>query len=238
MNQMSRKAALLFKGPRGSPVSENIYARGSESNIEDINNGGSIETSQRGLEVGSRTEEIAIGKVVMAEQNDRSEDKNETTGDKGSSWSRNLGDLTIEALRASRAASGECIEDQEKVLTSVLQLPTTEYQKILLCDQIRESRSANQDKSASPRGAAIVELGTSKMKWIPREARNNESEAILDQQEALNGRRTCASPISMRSQDFEVDEATNQNLTDSPFPRLRECYEFLKRWTSLSEEEK
>jgi hypothetical protein len=37
MNQISREAALLFKGPRGSPDSENVDARGSESNIEDAN---------------------------------------------------------------------------------------------------------------------------------------------------------------------------------------------------------
>ena len=148
MKSDSREAALLFKGPRGSPDSENVDARGSESNIEDTNNGGSIEACQRSLEAGSRTEGVKMGKVVMAEQKDRVEDKNETTGDKGSSWSRNLGDPTVDAPRASRAASGECIEDQEKMLTSVLELPTTEYQNIPSCDQIRESRSANQDCEA------------------------------------------------------------------------------------------
>ena len=84
-----------------------------------------------------------MGKVEMAEQKDRVEDKNETSGDKGSSWSRNLGDPTVDAPRVTRAASGECIEDQGKIMTSILQLPTTEYQNILSCDQIRGSRSAN-----------------------------------------------------------------------------------------------
>ena len=111
----------------------------------------------------------------MAEQKDRGEDKNETAGDKGSSWSRNLGNPTVDAPRASRAAaSGECIKSRGKILTSVLQLPTTEYQNTSSCDQIRESRSANQDRSASPQGAAIVEPGTSKMKRIPREARDKK----------------------------------------------------------------
>jgi hypothetical protein len=160
MKEMRREGCLLLKGPQGSPDSENVYARGSESNIEDTNNGGSIETNQRGLGRGSRTEEIEYEKVGMAEQRDRGEDKNETTGDKGSSWSRNLGDHTVEAPRASRAAaSGECIENRGKRLTSISQLPTTEYQNISSCDQNRESRSANQDRSASPQGAAIVEPG-------------------------------------------------------------------------------
>ena len=218
---MRREGCLLFKGPQGSHDSENVYARGSESNIEDTNNRGSIETNQRGLEQGSITEEMEMRKVVMSEQRDRGEDKNETTGDKGSSRSRNLGDPTVEAPRVSRAAaSGECIENQEKILTSIPQLPTTEYQNISSCDQIRESRSANQDRSASPQGAAIVEPGTSKLKWIPRRARDKESEGILGQQEALNGRRTCASPILMRSKDSEVNEATNQKLSDSTFSRI------------------
>ena len=67
MKGMRRKGCLLLKGPQGSPDSENVYARGSESNIEDTNNGGSIETNQRGLERGSRTEGIEDGKVEMAE---------------------------------------------------------------------------------------------------------------------------------------------------------------------------
>jgi hypothetical protein len=115
MKAISRDGALLFKGPRGSPDSENVYARGSESNIEDTNNGGSIETNQRGLGRGSITEGIEDGKVEMAEQRDRGEDKNETTGDKGSSWSRNLGDPTVEAPRASRAAaSGELVHQESR----------------------------------------------------------------------------------------------------------------------------
>ena len=55
MNQIGREAALLYKGPRWSPDSENVDARGSESNIEDTNTGGSFETCQRSLEAGSRT---------------------------------------------------------------------------------------------------------------------------------------------------------------------------------------
>ena len=58
------------------------------------------------------------------------------------------------------------------------------------------------------------------MEWIPREARDKESEGILGQQEALNGRRTCASPILMRSKDYEVNETTNQKLADSTFSRI------------------
>ena len=117
MKGMRRKGSLLFKGPRWSHDSENLYARGSESNIEDTNNGGSVETNQRGQEFGSIIGEMEMRKVVMAEQKDRGEDKNKTTGDKGSSWSRNLGDPTADAPRASRAAaSGECIENQEKIL--------------------------------------------------------------------------------------------------------------------------
>ena len=37
MNQIGRKAALLYKGPRWSPDSEDVDTRGSESNIEDTN---------------------------------------------------------------------------------------------------------------------------------------------------------------------------------------------------------
>ena len=36
---MRREGYLLFKGPQGFPDSENVYARGSESNIEDTNTG-------------------------------------------------------------------------------------------------------------------------------------------------------------------------------------------------------
>ena len=144
------------------------------------------------------------------------------------------------AARFTRAASGECIESRGKRLTSILQLPTTEYQNISSCDQIRGSRSANQDKSASPRGAAIVEQRHSKMKRIPRGARDDESEGKLGQQETLNGRRTCASPISMISQDFEVNEATDQNLADSPLPRFGNgsATNSRKRWSSRSREGK
>ena len=44
-----------------------------------------------------------MGELGMGMQKDQVEDKNETAGDKGSSWSRNLGDPTIEAPRVTRA---------------------------------------------------------------------------------------------------------------------------------------
>ena len=54
---------------------------------------------------------MEMGELEMGMQKDQVEDKNETAGDKGSSWSRNLGDPTIEAPRVTRAAaSDECID--------------------------------------------------------------------------------------------------------------------------------
>ena len=95
MNRIGCKAALLCKGPLRFPDSEDVDTRGTESNIEDTNTGGSPETCQRGLGAGSITEDIDMEKLVMGMQKDQVEDKNETAGDKGSSWSRNLGDPTI-----------------------------------------------------------------------------------------------------------------------------------------------
>ena len=125
--------------------------------------------------------------MEMAKRKERDEDKNEAGSDKGSSWSRNLVNTTVDAPRASRAAATESIKSRGKILTSVLQYPTTKYQKTSSCDQIQEPRGANRDKSAAPRGAAIVEPGHSEMKRIPREARDNESEGKWGRQEALNG---------------------------------------------------
>ena len=161
-----------------------------------------------------------MGKVEMAEQKDRVEDKNETSGDKGSSWSRNLGDPTNEAPRVMRVASGESIESRGETMASVLQLHATKYQSISSCDQIRGSRSANQDKSATPRGAAIVEQTHSSQKRMPRGGAAYEREGKLGRQETLSGRRTCASPTSMISQDYGVNEATDQNPADFPLPRF------------------
>ena len=151
-------AVHLSKEPERLPVSEDVDTRGISSNIEDTNTGGSIETNQRGLERGSITEDMEMGKVEMGMQKDQVSDKNETAGDKGSSRSRNLGNPTTEAPRVTRAsASDECTTNRGKIETSVLQLHATKYQPIPSCDQIRGSRSANQDKSATPRGAAIME---------------------------------------------------------------------------------
>ena len=43
MKEMRRKAAVIFKGPLGSPVSEDVDTRGIESNISDTNS--NIQTS-------------------------------------------------------------------------------------------------------------------------------------------------------------------------------------------------
>ena len=64
-----------------------------------------------------------------------------------------------------------------------------------------------------------MEPGHSEVKRILRDGAGYGSEGESGRQEALNGRRTCVSPISLISQDFGVNEATGQNLADSLLPR-------------------
>ena len=150
MKELSRQASVTFKGPLGSPDSENVDTRGIESNISDTNNGGSTEACRRGLERGLKGWQSEDGKMAMAEEMRRDEGKNETGEDKRKLMSRNLGKSTADTRRVPRAAAkAESFEGQEKGFVSLHQSPTKEYQATLSCDQIQDSRSANKDKSAA-----------------------------------------------------------------------------------------
>ena len=217
MKELSRQASVTFKGPLGSPDSENVDTRGIESNISDTNNGGSTEACRRGLERGLEARKSEDGKMEIGEKKERGEGKNETEDDKRSSWSRNLGKSTVGIRRVPRATETESIQGQGKAFVSLHQDPTKEYQKTLSCDRT-ESRSAIKDKNAAPRGAGVVEPGHSEEKRMLRGGAGYASEGELGRQETQSGRRTCAPPTLMISQDVRVDGATSQSLADLSEP--------------------